>query len=175
MKRTLLFAIAMLSLTAVLVTACGGQPAQAKAGDLTSTPVPTVATPPEDTGVQTPVAVSHGGPVENYVSLIDNLRAAGATVEPVGEIEQVFFSVKGQSIMVNGNDVQVFEYADVAAADTDAALVATDGGSVGTTMVTWVATPHFYKTGKLIVLYVGDDGGVTAMLESALGSQFAGR
>jgi hypothetical protein len=175
MKRTLLFAIAMLTLAAVLVTACGGQSAQAKTADPTSTSVPTVETSPADTDVLTPVAVSHGGPVEDYVSLIDNLRASGATVEPVGEVEQAFFSVTGHVITVNGNDVQVFEYADAEAAEADAALVAPDGGSVGTTMVTWVATPHFYRTGKLIVLYVGDDSGVTAVLESALGPQFAGR
>jgi hypothetical protein len=182
MKRTLLFAIAMLTLAAVLVTACGGQSAQAKTADPTSTSVPTVETSPADTDVLTPVAVpqgccaiSHGEPVEDYVSLIDNLRASGATVEPVGEVEQAFFSVTGHVITVNGNDVQVFEYADAEAAEADAALVAPDGGSVGTTMVTWVATPHFYRTGKLIVLYVGDDSGVTAVLESALGPQFAGR
>ena len=174
MKRNLLFAIALLALTAAWVTACGGQSARAKTADPTSTSVPVVETSPEDTGEQTSVFVSHGGPVEDYVSLIDNLRASGATVEPVGEVEQAFFSVTSQVITVNGNDVQVFEYADAEAAEADAALVAPDGGSVGTTMVTWVATPHFYQTGKLIVLYVGDDSGVTEVLETVLGPQFAG-
>ncbi len=49
------------------------------------------------------------------------------------------------------------------------------GSSIGTTMVTWVAAPHFYKSGRLIVLCVGDDAGVIAALEAALGAQFAGR
>ena len=122
-----------------------------------------------------PPVVSHGGPVTDYISLFDNLRATGATVEPAGDISQPFFSVKGLVITVNNSDVQVFEYADAATADTEAALVSPDGSSIGTTMVSWVATPHFYKTGKLIVLYVGDDTAVLNVLEDVLGSQFAGR
>ncbi len=122
-----------------------------------------------------PPVVSHGGPVTDYVSLIDNLRAAGATVEPAGEISQPFFSVRGRVITVNGGDVQVFEYADAATADAEAALVSPDGSSVGTSMVSWVAPPHFYKEGKLIVLYVGDDTAVVSALEAVLSPQFAGR
>ncbi|HXV96774.1 MAG TPA: hypothetical protein VEC93_00010 [Anaerolineae bacterium] len=38
-----------------------------------------------------------------------------------------------------------------------------------------VAVPHFYKTGKLIVLCVGDKQTTIAALETALGPQFAGR
>lgn len=122
-----------------------------------------------------PPVVSHGGSVTDYVSLIDNLRAAGATVEPAGDISQPFFSVKGNAITVNGENVQAFEYADATAADTEAALISPDGSSVGTSMVSWVAPPHFYKAGKLIVLYVGESQAVIDVLESVLGSQFAGR
>ncbi len=53
--------------------------------------------------------------------------------------------------------------------------VSADGSSIGTTMMTWVATPHFYKAGKLIGLYVGDDSNVLGILEEVLGPQFAGR
>jgi len=119
--------------------------------------------------------VSHGGPVSDYVSLIDNLRATGATVDPAGDVTQPFFSVKGQVIKVNGEDVQVFEYSDEAAAEAEALLVSPDGSSIGTSMVSWIAPPHFYKAGKLIVLYVGENGAVTDILESIVGSQFAGK
>jgi len=118
--------------------------------------------------------VSSGGPVTGYTSLVDNLRAAGATVQAAGEIAQDFFSVKGQVVKVNGADVQVFTYESAAAAEAATALVSTTGTSIGTTMVTWVETPHFYVTGRTIVLYVGDDDAVTAVLEDVLGPQFAG-
>ena len=133
------------------------------------------ASPQPPAPTPTPPVVSHGGPVTDYVSLIDNLRASGATVEPAGEISQPFFSVKGNAITVNGENVQVFEYADAAAVEAEAALVSADGSSVGTTMVSWVAAPHFYQAGKLIVLYVGDSATVINVLEAVLGTQFAGR
>ncbi len=122
-----------------------------------------------------PPPPTHGGPVKDYISLVDSLRATGATVEPAGEMTQPFFSVNGSIIVVNGGDVQVFEYADAIAAEVEAALVSPDGSSVGTTMVRWVAPPHFYRVEKLIVLYVGDSETVTDVLESVLGQQFAGR
>ena len=106
--------------------------------------------------------------------LIADLRAADTTVSPSGEITQPFFTVKGQVITVNGGDVQVFEYVTVEAADAEAAQVSPDGTSIGTSIVLWVATPHFYKRGQVIVLYVGDDADVINPLKAVLGEQFAG-
>ena len=119
--------------------------------------------------------VSHGGEAVDYVSLIDNLRANDATVNPEGEIEQPFFSVTGFSIQVNGSSVQVFEYNSAEDAKADASLVSPDGSRIGTTMPFWVDDPHFYYKEKIIVLYVGDDPAIEELLESVLGSQFAGR
>lgn len=145
----------ILTLTVMLVAACSPQQ---QATEVPATPV-----------------VSHGGPVEDQVSLIDALRAAGAEVELGETVEQVFFSVTGQILKVNGADVQVFEYESPEAMEEDAAQVAPDGGSIGTSMVTWVATPHFYKAGRVLVLYVGDDAPILDLLKGVLGEQFAGR
>ncbi len=60
-------------------------------------------------GASAPPPTSHGGPVEDYVSLIDHLCAAGATVVPNGKVKQPFFSVAGQVITLNGEQVQVGE------------------------------------------------------------------
>jgi hypothetical protein len=164
-------------------SAKGDTTGQTNTGDSTVTAVPeenpkTTPVPPGGApggqGGQAPVT-SHGGPVRDYVSLIDNLRAAGATVDPVSEISQPFFSVKGYIIKVNGEDVQVFEYESAPAAEADAAKVSTDGSSVGTSMVNWMAPPHFYKKERVIALYVGDNSALTQLLESVLGPQVAGR
>lgn len=117
---------------------------------------------------------SHGDTVTDYVSLVDALRAEGATVEPAGTVSQPFFSVEGQLIRVNGQDVQVFEYQDEETAQSQAELVSPDGSSVGTSMMTWVGPPHFYQKGSLIVLYVGSGEEVTSVLGTVLGPQFAG-
>jgi len=117
---------------------------------------------------------SHGGPVRDYVSLIDHLRAAGATVVPVGPVTQPFFAVTGQSITVNGEQVQVYEYANEETASVDAAHISSDGGTVGNALVDWTAPPHFYKTGKLLVLYLGTNSSVMNVVSMTLGPQFAG-
>jgi hypothetical protein len=118
--------------------------------------------------------VSHGETVTDYISLVDALRAEGATVEPAGAVSQPFFSVEGQLIRVDGQDVQVFEYQDEETAQSQAELVSPDGTSVGTSMMTWVEPPHFYQKGSLIVLYVGSSEEVRSALEAVLGPQFAG-
>lgn len=162
MVRNKLYAGTILIIAIIFLISCTGSQRQESPA-----PVPVPPTP-------TPSITSHGGPVKDYVSLVDNLRGAGANVEPVGEITQPFFSVEGFVIKVNGADVQVFEYADGTAAENEAQLVAPDGGSVGTSMISWVAPPHFYKTERLIVLYVGDDTGVLEVLAEVLGAPFAG-
>jgi hypothetical protein len=112
--------------------------------------------------------------VEDQASLIATLKASGATVDAGEPVSQAFFSPEGSIIKVNGADVQVFEYESVEAMENEAAQVAPDGGSIGTSMVSWMDTPHFYKAGRIIVLYVGSDESVLSLLENALGPQFAG-
>lgn len=113
--------------------------------------------------------------VEDKATLIAALEAAGATVEAGEPVTQAFFSPEGSIIKVNGADVQVFEYESVEAMESEASQVAPDGGSIGTSMVMWVDTPHFYKAGRIIVLYIGSDNAVQGLLEKAMGAQFAGR
>jgi hypothetical protein len=120
-------------------------------------------------------AISNGKMVKDQASLVDALRAKNAEVELGDSVEQAFFTVKGQIIQVNGVDVQVFEYEAAEDMEANAAQVAPDGGSIGTSMVTWMATPHFFKSGRVLVLYVGDDNAVYDLLKGVLGEQFAGR
>ncbi|HET9912856.1 MAG TPA: hypothetical protein VFQ13_13250 [Anaerolineales bacterium] len=113
--------------------------------------------------------------VEDQASLLAVLQAAGATIETGDPITQDFFSIEGQTVKLNGADLQVFEYADAAAMEQDASLVAPDGGSIGTSMVTWIDPPHFYKAGRIIVLYLGSDQAILDLLNKVLGPQFAGQ
>src|SRR6266511_4281105 len=107
--------------------------------------------------------------MEDKASLISALEASGATIETSEPVSQAFFSPEGSIIKVNGADVQVFEYESVDAMESEASQVAPDGGSIGTTMVSRMDTPHFYKTGRIIVLYVGSDKVVLDLLGKALG------
>ena len=122
-----------------------------------------------------PQAKARAASVTDYASLIDNLSAAGVKVEPQGEVDQPFLSVKGRMIRIRGEDVQVFQHASAEAVDAQAALVSRSGSAVGTTRLHWIGPPHFYKQGRLLVLYVGNDDQVLRILDAALGRQFAGQ
>ena len=112
--------------------------------------------------------------VQDEASFVKVLQEAGATVETGDSITQEFFSPEGHTVKVNGADLQVFEYESAEAMEKDASQVAPDGGSIGTSMVNWIDTPHFYKVGRVIVLYVGSDQTVLGLLNKVMGPQFAG-
>ena len=158
--KTKLLSISTLLMWASL-TACTGQQAAAS----TELPKQTQASSTE----------AQPQPVTEMTSLVDAFRAAGATVDPDQPVEQPFFSVKGEILKINGADNQVFEYSTAEEMEADAAKVAPDGGSIGTSMVSWIEPPHFYKAGRIIVLYVGQDQAILDLLKSILGPQFAGR
>jgi hypothetical protein len=127
------------------------------------------ATSPTEDASPQPVAV------EDQASLVAALKTASATVEAGEPIKQEFFSPEGNIIKVNGADVQVFEYESTEAMENEASQVAPDGSSVGTSMMMWMDTPHFYKAGRVIALYVGSDTTLLGLLEQVLGPQFAGK
>ena len=115
---------------------------------------------------------------------MDNLRAVGATVDPAGtEPANQLFAPQGQLLTVNGEGIEAFEFGSAEEADAGAEDVSASGSSIVTTypdgtgissMITWVESPHFYKAGKLIVLYVGCDSDVIDVLQETMGPQFAG-
>jgi hypothetical protein len=118
------------------------------------------------------MAACGGSPAEAAFGLDDlseALSQAGAGAQPGDSIEQSFFSVPGRILQVNGSDVQVFEYADAAAREAESSQIGPDGGSIGTTMVTWIDQPNFWAKGRLIVLYVGREAALITTLSAILG------
>ena len=152
MKYKLILPVLLLAV-AILNTACA----------LRTTEVPAEPSP-----------IVQSDPTEGQARLMIELQNVGVSVELGAPIEQPFFTVQGKILNVNGADVQIFEYASREALEIDASQVSADGGSVGTSMVSWMATPHFFNSGPMLVLYVGDDAEVLAALHSVLGEQFAG-
>ncbi len=85
---------------------------------------------------------------------------------------------------VNGGRVETFEFASAEAADAAAEGVSATGSSISrvdsetgmgvASSILWYVPPHFYKAGKLIVLYVGCDSDVIDALQETMGPQFAG-
>lgn len=122
-----------------------------------------------------PVAAPESAGADDVVSdLMEALAAAGAQVAKGGEVDQPFFSTVGQLVTVNGSEVQLFVYADAANAKDEAGQVSPEGSAVGTSIMMWMATPHFYRTDNVIALYLGDDAATLAALNTVFGPQFAG-
>ncbi len=169
MRCSRVLTIALMLLVTVAISGCD-RPFDFMFGNIGATP---------STGnagqARTATATASGGSVTDNTSLVAALKSAGAAVRVGDEVEQPFFSVVGKVLEVNGQEIQVFEYPDAASANAEAGQVSADGGSVGTTKITWIAPPHFFKAGRVIVLYVGSDSSVLNALKAALGTQFAGR
>lgn len=125
--------------------------------------------------VETEDSVVGVSPVVDLETLLAALESEGLELSIGENISQPFFSVDAQLFVPGDGSIQVFEYPDEAAMHAEADQVAEDGSSIGTSMPFWVATPHFYKAGRVLVLFVGEDAQVLAALEAVLGEQFAGR
>jgi len=147
--RNTISSLVILILSAVILTACVGN------GGIEVTATPELY-------------------VVDREGLIAALNAADAVMGVGDPLKQEYFSVGGSSVKVRETDILVFEYDSTEAMEADASLVAADGGSIGTTMIFWVSTPHFFKAGRIIVVYIGDDTETLAQLQSLLGAQFAG-
>jgi hypothetical protein len=99
------------------------------------------------------------------------------------EPSTTLLSGAGHLLTVNGARVEVYEYATSVFAAADAARISPDGSTFSAGLgplggsaaaVEWVATPHFYRSGRLIVQYIGTHPDVTMVLTQILGPQVAG-
>jgi hypothetical protein len=125
---------------------------------------------------------SHGGPVRDQVTLIDTLRGKGLTVDLTGNVSQPFLHPQSGTVLrISGGplgasaDLQVFEYSSAETASADAKGIRSDGAGTATTMISWVAPPHMFLKGRVLLIFAGTDPAVLSLLSSVLGPQFAGR
>ena len=120
--------------------------------------------------------IAFEGMATDYSSLIEAIKSRGVLVKYVDEIPSASssFSVPTKVISIGGADVQVFEFQSESNAKTASLTISKDGTEIGTSIIRWVDIPHFFANGKLIVLYVGQNPEVLNLLESFLGTQFAG-
>jgi uncharacterized protein YceK len=134
--------------------------------------------------------VSHGGPARDHVSFVDNLRARGFAVEPMGQTRVTPLDVPGTGLAVSGDALRgraamlSFDYGDTdlgrdggRAAEEDAGQITQDIGSVRTVGggVSLPSGPaHFYRRERVIVMYIGADPEMLRVLVDLFGPQFAG-
>jgi hypothetical protein len=129
------------------------------------------------------IAALNAEPVTDYATLLSYLRDSGASIREEGATQEPFFNIEGRRVTVNESTIEVYEYASVEAMEIEASCVSPEGCSfreakediARVCFVDWAATPHFYRAGRVIVFYCGDNDSILSLLENALGKQFAGQ
>jgi hypothetical protein len=125
-------------------------------------------------GLSASNTVTPGAPSTTIEDLVTNLRSAGATVQiPTDNSSVNRDSSKGEEVVVNGEDVQIFEYKDdKAAADAVVRRTVLDNASAYRNNVTR-SGPHIYKAANVVAQYLGDDSTIMNLLESVLGKEIS--
>jgi hypothetical protein len=119
----------------------------------------------------------------SYTSVRDALRTHGASVQENGLGSQPFLNGTDHRLTVNGTGIDVFEYRTTLGASLDAGRISRDGSTFSSgfgplggqaATVDYVAPPHWFHAGRVLVLYVGQDPSILRLLQAVLGTQFAG-
>ena len=162
---------------ALSLAACSGAaqpttPPPVETNPVVITTVATSVSPLPTPGVSESPLATPGAALADLAGLVAALEAAGARVETGDTVEQPFFEVQGQQLNVNGQPVEVFEWADEVSREAVSRTI-TPEGQFGSTMMEWVSVAHFWASGKIIVLYVGEDAETVDLLMRALGAPIA--
>ena len=121
--------------------------------------------------------------VTDFDDLIDRLHQAGAVVEITSHtVRNLHLSVNGMVIVIGGENLQVFEYEDVAQAHLEfKALVGSSPGLVffheGEPPVTEIVPLNrgCYHSGRFVLLYDGENEAALKALRTAVGRPSAPR
>ena len=114
------------------------------------------------------------GKVTNLSSLVLALKSRGLSVNLIEELDDSAYSVPTNVYSVGGEEIQVYEFTSEYETAKARKLISPDGTEIGSSVIRWIDTPHFYSQGKIIVQYVGHNPEILNLLDSYLGSQFAG-
>lgn len=120
---------------------------------------------------QDPVGPTLVGTVDQ---LIQALRQQGlrVTLAEAPDAGRSLLAVPAQRVLVNESWIDGYEYPSVAAAAKDAARISGDAQPDPFALILWASTPHFYRQGRLIVLYVGCRAEIQQALEVTIGPPF---
>lgn len=115
-------------------------------------------------------------PASPTFGIYQTLRAMGfSDVTATGTVSHPFFPVEGTRFSVIGRDMETFEFESKEEADKAAASISPDGMTIDGKPAGWKASPHFFRSDKVLVVYIGDEPEMKASIERALGRQFAGK
>ncbi|GKU28634.1 hypothetical protein [Clostridium folliculivorans] len=111
---------------------------------------------------------------ESCKEFIEHLEKAGIKIKAITKDSNTFLKGEATAININEEFVNVYEYKNSDQMAADVKTIRSDGAIVGNAFVDWVSIPHIYKSGSIIVLYVGENNEIKDMIQKSVGNQFAG-
>ncbi|MDF2521046.1 MAG: hypothetical protein K0R84_1674 [Clostridia bacterium] len=118
--------------------------------------------------------------LKDKASLIEELESRSYRLKEVKQAaeDKQAFGVPRQSIVTDKAVFTVYEFNSEEEAKLNASYISPGGSSIKTPNMSWYITwanhPHYYQSGKMIVLYVGRDAKVLYDLRIIMGKQNAG-
>lgn len=175
-KRCHVPALTALLSAVFVVAACGGAASpsgttgsSASAAPPSNGPTGTAGSSPSQEATPEPSVLD-----DAVSQLAGALAENGADVRLTGPFTTDPVGGDGVGLCVDGRQVNVYVFPTAAEAEAVASRIDPDDPSnLGTAMVSWVGNPRFWRSDRLLVLYLGDDPGIEAGLTALLGAPFA--
>jgi hypothetical protein len=96
----------------------------------------------------------------------------------IQHVEEDFIPTTRERMKISKDAIDIYLFSSNRKMEKDAKRIDSDGGGYSNgskkVYVNWGLTPHFYKKGNIIVLYVGGNEKVISDLKEIFGEQFAG-
>jgi hypothetical protein len=111
----------------------------------------------------------------DYATFISALKEKGYSIEEPQELQpspndHQFLSVQPKVIRVDGENVLIYEFTDSSTAKSQSQTISSDGSKIGGGIIDWIAPPHFYLQGRIIVGYIGRNQGLLGNLVKIMGA-----
>ena len=167
MKSAAMKSAAAVLAGALLFTACGGSDVAGPDGSADGPPSG------DNALVDPNRSFAPGTPVQDYGSLVAYLRSTDALVLTPGPAAQAYLSVEGRVIDIDGEWVQVYEYATSEEAEREAKAAPPSGVPDGMMTLVAVTPPTLHLSGKILVLSTNPSGPLRSTLDTVLGKPLA--
>lgn len=118
-----------------------------------------------------PAPSAAGGGVEGLVS---DLAAASAPVRQADRFDPAPLPGQGVLLCLGREEVRVYVFpTEQARAAAAGSIDPRDPSHIGTSIVEWRGNPRFWQRDRILVLYVGPDASIEALLTTFMGPPFA--
>jgi hypothetical protein len=112
--------------------------------------------------------------VEQFVTEM-RTRGYDGEVMDIPKDQMKFLSSKKKNLMVGSEFITIYIYRNNFLLEKDADKQQPDGSGLKQGIeIEWASYPHFYKKGKIIVQYIGNNEKIISDLKNVMEYQFAG-